>query len=249
MMEKSIKYLKESKKAILFVTAVFFLSAIFGILNADILEEIITPLIKDLIDKTEDLGLIGLIIFIFLNNSLTSFIGIILGIFLGIIPIISIITNGVVLGFVLEKVSKTSIMGLWRLFPHGIFELPAVFISLGLGVKLGVDITRNYMFKNKKSRLKQIFGAISMILGIIGIGVLRLATNVSSTPLVFAGLFFILGILFLTPFILLFFITDKKIRGYNTLKIKHSLKIFVYIVIPLLVIAALIEGILIVVLP
>jgi len=33
---------------------------------------------------------------------------------------------------------------LWRLVPHGIFELPAVFISLGLGIKLGTFIFREY---------------------------------------------------------------------------------------------------------
>jgi len=34
---------------------------------------------------------------------------------------------------------------LWKLFPHGIFELPAVFISLALGMKLGT-----FIFQKKK---------------------------------------------------------------------------------------------------
>ena len=38
-------------------------------------------------------------------------------------------------------------MVLWRIFPHGIFELPAVFISLGLGLKLGTFIFQRNKLK------------------------------------------------------------------------------------------------------
>ena len=29
---------------------------------------------------------------------------------------------------------------MWRLLPHGIFELPAIILSIGIGLKLGVEI-------------------------------------------------------------------------------------------------------------
>ncbi|MEI6731787.1 MAG: stage II sporulation protein M, partial [archaeon] len=28
----------------------------------------------------------------------------------------------------------------WKIVPHGIFELPAIFVSLGLGIKLGAFV-------------------------------------------------------------------------------------------------------------
>jgi stage II sporulation protein M len=60
--------------------------------------------------------------------------------------------NGYVLGYISKiTVQSSSILDLWRLFPHGIFELPAVLISLGLGLKLGFSVINNLeIFKNKK---------------------------------------------------------------------------------------------------
>ena len=57
--------------------------------------------------------------------------------------IILIVFNGYVLGFVAELAVKSpknplGILILWKLVPHGIFELPAILISIGLGIKLGL---------------------------------------------------------------------------------------------------------------
>jgi len=50
------------------------------------------------------------------------------------------------------------------IFPHGVFELPAVFISLGLGVRFGT-----FMFsKNALSELKHRFiGSIKVFFFVI----------------------------------------------------------------------------------
>jgi len=78
------------------------------------------------------------IFMIFTNNLFVSFLGIILGVFFGVIPVIVIVSNAYAVGFVAQKsVDVAGITVLWRLFPHGIFELPALFISLALGIKLG----------------------------------------------------------------------------------------------------------------
>ena len=64
---------------------------------------------------------------------------------------ITSIVNGYILGFVmLKSVQANGALVLWKLLPHGIFELPALFISLGLGVKLGAFIFK----KNKIKTLK-----------------------------------------------------------------------------------------------
>jgi stage II sporulation protein M len=58
----------------------------------------------------------------------------------------------------------------WRLFPHGIFELPAIIISLGLGFKLGVEIfTKRQIAKNLREIFKIIFLIIVPLLFIAAI--------------------------------------------------------------------------------
>lgn len=246
--QNHLAFLKSSGKAILFITLLFLGSTLFGFLNANTLSPIIAPILKGLIEKTSGLSGLSLIIYIFINNALASFIGLVLGIFLGIFPLITTITNGVILGFVLERtVQSVSILQLWRLFPHGIFELPAVFISLGLGINLSLTMLKNYLVKNKNNKAKQIAGILSLLLSLVSIFVLNLSTSMPNYAITLA--LFIIGLLYLAPFIFLFFIADKKTRKFNIKIISNALKVFFLIVIPLLVIAAIIEGLLITFLP
>ncbi|MDO8509028.1 MAG: stage II sporulation protein M [Nanoarchaeota archaeon] len=247
-----IEYLKESKKYILSILILFILSALIGFINAENLQEV-GNLLRDIIDKTENLSGLELIVFIFFNNAFSSLIGLVLGIFLGIFPLIITITNGIVLGYVMNRtIAVVGVFQLWRLLPHGIIELTAVFISLGLGLRLGVEINRNYRAINKKNKALKTLGTTSLILGLIGIGIIRFAVDsiiASQSKDISAYLnsliIIILGILIIIPFVILFFYTDKKMREFIVINIKSSLKIFVKIIVPMLIIAAIIEGLLI----
>src|SRR3989339_706671 len=133
---KSLNYIKESKNFIYIVIAIFFFFAFVGffIPTPDSISEQLLKFIQELMQ------------YIFLNNLQSSFFGLVLGVFFGVFPIITTIVNGYILGFVsIKVVSIEGIFVLWRLIPHGIFELPAVFISLGLGLKFG-----SFMFQKKK---------------------------------------------------------------------------------------------------
>jgi stage II sporulation protein M len=82
-----------------------------------------------------------LITFIFFNNLKASFMAMALGIFFAIFPIITAIINGYLIGFVSrEVVAIEGISAMWRLAPHGIFELPAVIFAIGIGIKIGLSI-------------------------------------------------------------------------------------------------------------
>ncbi len=137
---ESIEYVRNSFGYIYFIIIIFFLSFLAGFIfpsNFSFLDKFL----KDLIDKTVDLNWIELFLFIFQNNLQSAFFGLFLGIAFGIFPLINTLTNGVVLGYVSSKVaSEVSIIELWRLLPHGIFELPAIFIALGLGLRLGLSV-------------------------------------------------------------------------------------------------------------
>ena len=102
-------------------------------------------------EKTQDMSRYELIDFIFFNNLQSCFFGFLFGFFLGIFPIVIAILNGYVLGFVGKlAVEKGGISVLWSLLPHGIFELPAIFISLGIGLKFGTFIFQKEIGKSFK---------------------------------------------------------------------------------------------------
>lgn len=145
---KSWNYIKESKNFmyVVLIIFIFFIFMGFFIPAPEILIEKILEFIESLLLKTEGMNFSELTMFIFFNNLQSSFLGMVFGIILGIFPVISIVANGYLLGFVASRtVQAESIFVLWRLIPHGIFELPALIISLGLGLRLGT-----FIFQKKK---------------------------------------------------------------------------------------------------
>jgi stage II sporulation protein M len=135
----SWEYIKESKNYIYFAAFIFLIFTILGFILPIFFVDIIKDQIANIINQTEGLDTLSLIGFIFLNNAKTSFLGLVLGILFGFIPIILAVINGYVLGFVSNyAVGEAGYTSLFRLLPHGIFELPAVIIGLGLGTKLGM---------------------------------------------------------------------------------------------------------------
>lgn len=144
---ESLILIYESRKYIYSIITIFVLSGIFGFVLADKLT-FINDILKELVDKTEGLGTFDLIVFIFLNNLQSALLGMVLGLFFGIMPLINSVGNGVVLGFVFRKVYAFSgLNDFWRILPHGVFELPAIFIALGLGLRLGSTV----FFKRDKN--------------------------------------------------------------------------------------------------
>jgi len=149
-------YIKESRKFIYIIIFFFLIFALIGffIPAPESITQEIVKLLEELIEKTKGMNFLELSWFIFFNNLKVSFMGMILGIFIGIFPILTSISNGYLLGFVSSFVSdQNGFLSLWKIFPHGIFELSAVFISLGLGVRLGMFIFEKKKIKYIKSNL------------------------------------------------------------------------------------------------
>lgn len=138
--EDSKKYLFESRKYIYFSVLLFFLSSLISFMlpaSFSFLDE----LIREIFLSIEGMGGIELTFFIMQNNIQSAFFGLVLGIFLGIPSIINLLLNGLVIGYVMSlAVGAQGFLVFWRLIPHGIFELPAIFISLALGIKLGTTL-------------------------------------------------------------------------------------------------------------
>jgi len=162
----SFNYVKDSRKFIYSIILVFFFFALVGFfvpLPPEISKELL-DYFRKIIEETKGFGLFDLIIFLFRNNSLSGFMGLFFGVILGIFPVINAIINGLVLGFVSNlSVTKNGAISLWRLFPHGIFELPAIFISLGLGVKLSTFIFKKDKLNSLINFLEKSFWSFLLI--------------------------------------------------------------------------------------
>ena len=145
----SLDYLKEIKNYVWFSAIVFFGFAIFGYFFPVFFVDQVKNMVEQLVKQTQGLNGLELIRFIIANNVQSAFIGALFGILFGIIPIGIIVINGYVLGFVANaSVHSEGILILWKLFPHGIFEIPAILISVAVGIKLGLFLF-TYKGKNK----------------------------------------------------------------------------------------------------
>jgi len=216
---KSLGFVRQNSGYIYLVSCLFLFFGLIGFLFPIFFKEEIVNIIKELVEKTEGLNAFELTRFIFINNTLSSFFAIILGIMFGIFSIFTIVVNGYIVGFVSSfAVAEEGVSVLWRLLPHGIFEIPAIMISAGLGLKIGFSLLYEFVRKIK---------SVSKSLSYLLILILFISFVFSFIPL------------------LIMTIIDENLRKKFLDNLVNSLKVFVFVVIPLLVIAAIIEGVLI----
>lgn len=136
-------FIKENRNYVYFALFAFVLFFIIGLAipaSAEIVE-VIRGIIEQMIARTSGLTTNELIGYIFFNNLLVSFIAIVFGFIFGIIPFLLSVANGYILGYVCKlTISAEGLASLWKLLPYGIFELIAIFLSLGFGFSLGMTI-------------------------------------------------------------------------------------------------------------
>ena len=183
---KNLDFLKESRHfiylAVLFFVIFFFVG--FFLPAPESINKWIFEFVSELLKKTENMGFLELFGFIFFNNMQSGFFSMMLGSFFGILPLLSTIANGYIIGFISSAtVQEAGFNSLWRLFPHGIFELPAVFISFGLGIKFGTFIFQ----KNKKEAFKEYLINCLRVFIMIIIPLLIIAAVIESSLIVFLG--------------------------------------------------------------
>ncbi|MBI5675524.1 MAG: stage II sporulation protein M [Nitrospirae bacterium] len=161
-------FLQESTKYIFFAVMFFSIGIFIGYLYPYLFKGMLDSfgrMAKRLLQQ----NMYGLILSIFIRNSLSAFIAVMFGELLAIIPIIAALINGILLGTTISYVNQT--MVILGLLPHGIFELPAVFIAWGLGIRRGVWYFQkgpsNYSFKELRNMSLRIYFNIIMPLLLI----------------------------------------------------------------------------------
>lgn len=89
---------------------------------------------------------LALFLLITLNNVIKSIVVMGLGIFVGILPVIMLVANGMIIGYLLvdqsERGANLFLMIVKGILPHGILELPAIFLACAFGMRFGLTFAR-----------------------------------------------------------------------------------------------------------
>ncbi|WP_432775800.1 stage II sporulation protein M [Brevibacillus gelatini] len=137
----------DNKRFFLTACLIFFGSGLIGYLQAPAMDPVVKSMmeqLKEVADRIKESGggVFATFWTIFSNNVLSALMMMALGLFFAFFPIIGMLTNGLLLGYIIAKSSEIGISP-WLVFsagilPHGIFELPAVLFAAGIGIRLGI---------------------------------------------------------------------------------------------------------------
>lgn len=159
------KFIKENLlKTIITCTVIFIVCSIFGIVFGLNYSEQTKEILLDFLESNKDLlsdeGLVsawGLI----KNNTTACGMSILFGIIPFIfLTVLSLALNGFMIGIVLgfgkattgASMIKTFVFGI---LPHGIFELPALIISMSMGIYLCLTLTMK-IFRRGKIKISEL---------------------------------------------------------------------------------------------
>lgn len=164
--------------------SLFFTSLVCGfflgsLLPTDIIEEVLGS-----IPEMKGWSLISILIYIIVNNIYKSFIWMLLGVALGILPLIFVTINGFFIGWVSYTTSlqRGFFFTAVALIPHGLVEIPAILLSMAAGLELGVRLIKSL---RKQGSFKQgLRSALSLyVFRIVPLLVLAAIIEVTLTPL------------------------------------------------------------------
>jgi len=120
----------QEARAYIFAAIIIFVSGnILALLIPHVGEKVIS-LALEYFKPFKDKNYLELLVAIFLQNASSAFLAIAFGFLLGIIPVLGAVFNGIVLGALVHL----DPLHIFMIIPHGLFELPAVFIAWGLGI-------------------------------------------------------------------------------------------------------------------
>jgi Uncharacterized membrane protein len=130
---------------LLFITFVFFGSLVTGYISAEHFPSMADALRESFSSRFESLMTMNpfyIMFAIFLNNAFVSLLFLVLGLALGVLPVLFIAFNGYVVGVIAYLVGQERglLFILLGLLPHGILELPMVFLAASIGLRLGHQV-------------------------------------------------------------------------------------------------------------
>ncbi len=136
-----IAYLKSIRVFIGISVLIFAVTVVMGYYAAQLNSDLATSMLQEfqMLKWITQLPLPLLMVVIFLKNLLSCIMSVLLGLGMGIVPLIVDTSNGFLLGIVLYNVLQKEglLYFLAGVVPHGVIELPTVLMSIGIGLRLG----------------------------------------------------------------------------------------------------------------
>jgi stage II sporulation protein M len=197
MIKQFIAIVRQNQSWLILATSFFlggFILMFFGLRqNPDLLsmlQETSLPLLQELSEQVFGGHPLRGVAILFLNNLRASLQVILMGLLLGIAPLLSAIGNGAILGMVSFGLAQEGIAPLPYLLagilPHGILELPAFLLSVAFGLKLGYHVIFPMPGLRRKETLSHIFREISGALPVLFVMLVAAAfIEVFVTPALF----------------------------------------------------------------
>ncbi|MBA4496575.1 stage II sporulation protein M [Paenactinomyces guangxiensis] len=152
-MQRFMHALKAEQRYLGIAILVFVVSAVSGYVNGegifktlkemgvlDSLEEVVRSI-------SQNPSFFHIFTTLFVNNITASFSMIGMGLFFGIVPFMSMLTNGMLLGATLMTAAEKTgtnplVIFVTTILPHGVLELPAAILAAAFGMRLGVAAIR-----------------------------------------------------------------------------------------------------------
>lgn len=137
LFSEAARYVRTSRGYICLAGLVFIAGIIIGYSYPEHFSSLMDSF-RDIAERFRGKGRIHTIGMIFFRNLSSSLFSVFAGVLLGIPPLIAAFVNGAIAGIVVSAGMKLGALKLFGLlFPHGIFELPAMLISWGVGIRNG----------------------------------------------------------------------------------------------------------------
>lgn len=153
------------KPYFIIISLLFLVSILFGMIFAELISKLFISLLETIVEQALTYTGFALIGFITLNNLRSALMSILLGPIAGIFPVFSAIINGLIIGAVL----MLNLTNVWKIIPHGIFELPAIILAMAIGFKLGVNVFAGGLKNTSQLAIRWFFFVILPLLVIAGI--------------------------------------------------------------------------------
>jgi stage II sporulation protein M len=159
---------------------IFFLGGIIIGLTHPSWAEGDLALLKEIARQLYGKSVFAIIGTLLLRNSLSAVFSVVLGPLLGIVPVLGALVNGLMVGLTFTYVGESNrLTMLLQLLPHGLFELPAMFMAWGLGIWQGIWVFQ----KSEKPSFRERRRKALRILFLIIIPLLTIAAVIEGTSI------------------------------------------------------------------
>ncbi len=134
----------------------FLIGAVFAATMPDETEKIVSLVASQMADIDSDSSF-GLMINLFVHNGVICLIMVLLGLALGLIPLLIAFDNGLMIGLVGGATAGKAglLFTLAAILPHGVIELPMMALSAAIGLRLGYCVLMT-LFRQPSDVLREL---------------------------------------------------------------------------------------------